>query len=60
VADGKLQPFDGDLDDYKDWLFKTKLAARNDAAAAAPLPAASQPVGRRSAGGPQGTEAPGS
>jgi energy-coupling factor transporter ATP-binding protein EcfA2 len=32
VADGKLQPFDGDLDDYKDWLFKTKLAARNDAA----------------------------
>jgi ATP-binding cassette subfamily F protein 3 len=29
VADGKLQPFDGDLDDYKDWLFKTKLAAKN-------------------------------
>jgi ATP-binding cassette subfamily F protein 3 len=26
VADGKLQPFDGDLDDYKDWLLKTKLA----------------------------------
>jgi ATP-binding cassette subfamily F protein 3 len=25
VADGRLQPFDGDLDDYKDWLFKTKL-----------------------------------
>ncbi|NHZ41469.1 ATP-binding cassette domain-containing protein [Massilia aquatica] len=25
VADGKLQPFDGDLDDYKDWLFQTKL-----------------------------------
>ncbi|MBB5393071.1 MULTISPECIES: ATP-binding cassette domain-containing protein [unclassified Herbaspirillum] len=47
VADGKLQPFDGDLDDYKDWLFKTKLAARNDAAAApsAPLPgkAAAEP-----------------
>ncbi|MET3430950.1 ATP-binding cassette subfamily F protein 3 [Herbaspirillum seropedicae] len=43
VAEGKLQPFDGDLDDYKDWLFKTKLAARNDAAAA-PLPTASQPV----------------
>ncbi|MCO4856685.1 ATP-binding cassette domain-containing protein [Herbaspirillum sp. WGmk3] len=44
VAEGKLQPFDGDLDDYKDWLFKTKLAARNDAAAAAPLPTASQPM----------------
>ena len=25
VADGTLQPFDGDLDDYRDWLFKTKL-----------------------------------
>ena len=25
VADGKLQPFDGDLEDYRDWLFKTKL-----------------------------------
>ncbi|MEB0164986.1 ABC transporter, partial [Glaciimonas sp. CA11.2] len=28
-ADGKVEPFDGDLDDYKDWLFKTKLAAKN-------------------------------
>ncbi len=26
VADGGLKPFDGDLDDYRDWLFKTKLA----------------------------------
>ncbi len=25
VADGSLQPFDGDLDDYRDWLFRTKL-----------------------------------
>ena len=25
VADGRLQPFDGDLDDYQDWLFQTKL-----------------------------------
>ncbi|HCN87745.1 MAG TPA: hypothetical protein DIT28_00970, partial [Oxalobacteraceae bacterium] len=32
VADGKLQPFDGDLDDYKDWLFKTKLATKANAA----------------------------
>jgi ATP-binding cassette subfamily F protein 3 len=39
VADGKLQPFDGDLDDYKDWLLKTKLAARAEGAeATAPLP----------------------
>jgi ATP-binding cassette subfamily F protein 3 len=31
VADGKLQPFDGDLDDYRDWLFKTKLATKTGA-----------------------------
>jgi ATP-binding cassette, subfamily F, member 3 len=36
VADGRLQAFDGDLDDYRDWLFKTKLA---DAEEAVPLPA---------------------
>ncbi|MDB5806899.1 MAG: transporter [Betaproteobacteria bacterium] len=35
VADNKLQPFDGDLDDYRDWLLKTKLAAKADAAASA-------------------------
>ncbi|HJV87093.1 MAG TPA: ATP-binding cassette domain-containing protein [Noviherbaspirillum sp.] len=45
VAEGKLQPFDGDLDDYRDWLFKTKLGkaeaapvqARTAAAASAPV-----------------------
>jgi len=26
VADGGLRPFDGDLDDYRDWLFKTRLS----------------------------------
>ena len=36
VADGRLQPFDGDLDDYRDWLFRTKLA---DAEETVPLPA---------------------
>ncbi|MFJ9531102.1 ATP-binding cassette domain-containing protein [Herbaspirillum sp. NPDC101396] len=40
VADGKLQPFDGDLDDYRDWLFKTKLAAKNSATEAAQAAAA--------------------
>jgi ATP-binding cassette subfamily F protein 3 len=35
VADGRLQPFDGDLDDYKNWLFQTKLAKGGEAA---PLP----------------------
>jgi ATP-binding cassette subfamily F protein 3 len=37
VADGRLQAFDGDLDDYRDWLFKTKLAPE---AVVVPLPAA--------------------
>jgi len=32
VADGQLQPFDGDMDDYRNWLFKTKLAAEREAA----------------------------
>jgi ATP-binding cassette subfamily F protein 3 len=35
VADGKLQDFDGDLDDYKDWLFKTKLGKGTDVLPAA-------------------------
>jgi ATP-binding cassette subfamily F protein 3 len=35
VADGRLQPFDGDLDDYKNWLFQTKLAKNGDTT---PLP----------------------
>ncbi|MDL2283815.1 ATP-binding cassette domain-containing protein [Oxalobacter sp. OttesenSCG-928-P03] len=25
VSDGTLQPFDGDLDDYRNWLFQTRL-----------------------------------
>ncbi len=45
VADGKLQPFDGDLDDYKDWLFQTKLGKNNEGkngstATSTPLPVA--------------------
>src|SRR5713101_3867800 len=43
VARGRLQPFDGDLDDYRDWLFRTKLAQSDEAVqlpaeSAAPLP----------------------
>ncbi|GAB3382925.1 ATP-binding cassette domain-containing protein [Massilia agri] len=38
VADGKLQPFDGDLDDYKEWLFQTKLGKGTDTLPA-PTPA---------------------
>lgn len=32
VADGKLQSFDGDLDDYKDWLFNNKLTKESNTA----------------------------
>jgi ATP-binding cassette, subfamily F, member 3 len=34
VAGGRVSPFDGDLDDYRDWLFRTKLADGESA----PLP----------------------
>ena len=40
VADGRLQPFDGDLDDYREWLFRTKLGETDAAADAAPAPEA--------------------
>jgi ATP-binding cassette subfamily F protein 3 len=45
VADGRLAPFDGDLDDYRDWLFKTKLGAgAAPEEEAAPPPQAKKPV----------------
>ena len=40
VADGRLQAFDGDLEDYRDWLFKTKLA---ESEADVPLPSSDKP-----------------
>jgi len=43
VADGKMTPFDGDLDDYRDWMMKSKLAAQNaarNAPISTPTPAA--------------------
>jgi len=41
VAEGRLAAFDGDLEDYRDWLFKTKLAP---AEKAVPLPEAKKPA----------------
>jgi ATP-binding cassette subfamily F protein 3 len=38
VAEGRLQPFDGDLDDYKNWLFQTKLGKGSEGGANTPLP----------------------
>ncbi len=33
VADGTIRPFDGDLDDYRDWLLQQAAAKRNAATA---------------------------
>ncbi len=44
VADGKLKPFDGDLDDYRDWLFKTKLGKADAPAAPASAAPGTQPA----------------
>jgi len=44
VAEGRLQPFDGDLDDYRDWLFKTKLADKTQVGTPLPTPQATAPV----------------
>jgi len=40
VANGRLQPFDGDLDDYREWLFRTKLGETDAEADVAPAPEA--------------------
>ncbi len=45
VADGRVEPFDGDLEDYRDWLMQHQAAARREDAAA------------RSAARNEGTEA---
>jgi ATP-binding cassette subfamily F protein 3 len=52
VADGRLAAFDGDLDDYRDWLFRTKLADGGSAALperkeASPPPPAKPAADRR-------------
>jgi ATP-binding cassette subfamily F protein 3 len=46
VADGGLRPFEGDLDDYRDWLFRTRLA-KPAGAETAPLPRADRKAERR-------------
>ena len=43
VENGRLREFDGDLDEYKDWLLQTKLAKPAAASSAAPA-AAGQPA----------------
>jgi ATP-binding cassette subfamily F protein 3 len=41
VAEGRLAAFDGDLEDYREWLFKTKLAPTEETV---PLPEAKKPA----------------
>jgi len=52
VESGRLREFDGDLDDYKDWLFQTKLA--KPAAGAAPGASAAAASVAAQAGGDDG------
>jgi ATP-binding cassette, subfamily F, member 3 len=44
VANGTLREFDGDLDDYRDWLLKRDVAPKPPKPAAAPKP---KPVNRK-------------
>ena len=53
VADGRLRAFDGDLDDYRDWLLKSKAARPQESLAAiqkkpAPAPAMKHSGSRKS------------
>ena len=43
VDDGRVQPFDGDLDDYRDWLASARTASVNTA----PTPATGDKANRR-------------
>ena len=45
VADGRLEPFDGDLEDYREWLLKSKLPPLEK-------PEKQKPVERKSAPAP--------
>jgi len=46
VADGRLREFDGDLDDYRDWLLKRDLAPKPKAQKK-PAPVRAKPVNRK-------------
>ncbi len=65
VADGRLAEFDGDLDDYRDWLFKTKLRPEGEEKAAekpqmqeAPRPAHGSAQRRNTPPRPSGNRKP--
>ena len=43
VAEGELRPFDGDLDDYREWLLKSKAPPEPIKKTVAPTPKAAKP-----------------
>ncbi|MEO8752834.1 MAG: ATP-binding cassette domain-containing protein [Casimicrobiaceae bacterium] len=47
VADGKVSPFDGDLDDYRDWVLNARRRERAEPAQASAAPAAGPAVDRK-------------
>jgi ATP-binding cassette subfamily F protein 3 len=47
VANGILKPFDGDLDDYRDWLFQTRLAKASELTDTSVSSRPAMEVGRR-------------
>jgi len=47
VADGRVQPFDGDLEDYRDWLQQRQAQRNQVARAAAPAPSQDRKAQRR-------------
>ena len=47
VADGRVQPFDGDLEDYRDWLQQRQAQHNQIARAAAPAPSQDRKAPRR-------------
>jgi len=54
VADGKVTPFDGDLDDYAEWLARDRAAEKKsgggrNSANQKPAPAAAKPAAQESA-----------
>ena len=51
VADGSVAPFDGDLDDYRDWVLSRGGASRDDARAATTTRRAPRPQGAEARGG---------
>ena len=47
VADGRVKPFDGDLDDYRDLLLNREAKPSSPASPSKPKPAKARPVSRK-------------